>query len=123
MKKEQNTTVSVGYWMFALLISWLPLINLICVPCLAVIGRNETKKKLLQSDDCMGLTSHRSSPMPHSSFRMASDSWFHKGLLELKLIGIETERSTPHENPQNQNKTELIIRAAGPHMSPPRCRR
>jgi len=49
MKKEQNTTVSIGYWMFALLISWLPLINLICVPCLAFIGRNETKKNFFKA--------------------------------------------------------------------------
>lgn len=48
-KRSANEPVSVGYWFFAIFISALPLINLVVVPCLAIFGKDETKKNFFRA--------------------------------------------------------------------------
>lgn len=43
-KTNHTEPVSTGYWMFAVFITALPLVNLIAIPVLAFAGSNSTKK-------------------------------------------------------------------------------
>lgn len=44
MARNAKNEVSIGYWMLALLITAIPLVNLIVVPLLAFSGNDATKK-------------------------------------------------------------------------------
>ena len=49
-KKKIDETVSMGYWMLALIITWLPLLNLVVVPVLAMVSRNPSKKNFYKAN-------------------------------------------------------------------------
>lgn len=48
-KSGQPQDISVGYWFFALFIIAIPLINLIAVPVLALVGKDQTKKNFYRA--------------------------------------------------------------------------
>jgi hypothetical protein len=43
-KNSTDSEVSVGYWMMALLVTCIPIVNLIVVPILAFSGGNPSKR-------------------------------------------------------------------------------
>ena len=48
-KQKKTESISVGYWMFAALITWIPFVNLVLVPVFAFVGRNESKKNFFKA--------------------------------------------------------------------------
>ena len=48
-KPEKPPPVPVRYWFFALLLIAIPLINLIAVPILALVGRDQSKKNFYRA--------------------------------------------------------------------------
>ncbi|MDR0352807.1 MAG: hypothetical protein LBI02_05510 [Opitutaceae bacterium] len=48
-KHNDAGDVSIGYWMMALLISWIPLVNLVAVPILAFCAGDRTKRNFYRA--------------------------------------------------------------------------
>jgi len=48
-RKNQIDRIGVGYWMFALVVTWLPLVNLIAIPLLAIFSSHPSKRNFYKA--------------------------------------------------------------------------
>jgi hypothetical protein len=50
-KSSKQKPVSVRYWFFAIFLTWIPLINLVAVPLLALFGKDQSKENYYRGVD------------------------------------------------------------------------